>query len=172
MSTTRQARSEPSIPFNSSGPASSTTRLASCETVRGRADEDLSGARGLLEPRGEIDRLAGRECRLGAVDDDLARLDPDPGLELELVHGPSHRERRACRAQRVVLVGLRNAECRHHGVSRELLDDAPVLDDARGDVLEELVDTPAHDLGVGAGYEARRVDDVDEQNGCELALHD
>ena len=101
------------------------------ETVCGRADEDLARPRRLLEPRGEVHGLARRERRLGVVDDDLARLDADARLELELVDGLAHRERGARRPLRVVLVRLRNAERGHHGVAGELLDDAAVLHDAR-----------------------------------------
>ena len=67
---------------------------------------------------------------------------------------------------------LGNAERRHHGVACELLDDAAVLLDAPRDHLEEARDAAPHDLGVGAPHETRRVDDVDEQHRCELALHD
>ena len=160
------------MPLSSSGPASSTTRAARGEPIRGRPDEDLARAGGLLESGGEIDRLAGRERRLGVVDDDLTRLDPDPRLELELVHRFAHRERGASRALRVVLVRLRNAEGGHHGVAGELLDDAAVLRRRSAEtVSKNRVDAAAHDLRIGAGDEPCRVDDVDEQHGCELALH-
>ena len=141
------------------------------EPIRRRADEDLARSCGFLEPRREVHRLARRECRLRAVDDDLAGLDPDAGLELELVHGRAHRERGARGAERVVLVRLRNAERGHHGVAGELLDDAAVLHDALRDGLEEPRDAAAHDLRVGARDEPGRVDDVDEQHRCELSLH-
>ncbi len=159
------------MPFSSRGPASSTTRLPAARRYGRRADEDLPWPCRLLEPRGEVHRFAGREGRVGVVDDDLARLDADPRLELELDDGRAHRERGARSSQRVVLVRLRDAERGHHGISRELLDDASVLDDARRNHLEERVDTTADDLGVGARHQTRRVDDIDEQNGCELALH-
>ena len=80
-------------PSSSSGPASSTTSRPRSEAVRGRADQDLARRRRLLEARGEVDGLAGREGRVGVVDDDLARLDADPRLEPELV-----RPRRGWRA--------------------------------------------------------------------------
>jgi len=42
---------------------------------------------------------------------------------------------------------------------------------AMRDALEELRHPPARDLGVGAGDERRRIDEVDEQDGCELSFH-
>src|SRR2546421_6668834 len=38
--------------------------------------------------------------------------------------------------------------------------------------LEDLRHAPARDLRVGAGDERRRIDEVDEQNGCQLAFHE
>jgi hypothetical protein len=40
------------------------------------------------------------------------------------------------------------------------------------DPLEELRHPPARDLRVGTGDERRRIDEVDEQNGCELSFHE
>ena len=159
------------MPFSSSGPASSTTRLPAASRYAVGPIEDLPRPSRLLQPRGEVHRLACREGRFGVVDDDLARLDADPRLELEIVNRCAHRERCARSAQGVVLVCLRDAERGHHGIARELLDDAAMLDDARRDHLEERIDTTANDLGVGPRHQTRGVDDVDEQNGCELALH-
>jgi len=71
----------------------------------------------------------------------------------------------------VVLVRLRDAEGRHHGVAGELLDDAAVRGDAVRDALEVGLDTATHDLGIGTGDERRRVDEIDEQDRGELAFH-
>ena len=71
----------------------------------------------------------------------------------------------------VVLVRERNAEGGHHGIAGELLDDAAVRRDAARDVIEEPLHAPAHDLGIGGGDEVRRRDEVDEEDGRELALH-
>jgi hypothetical protein len=142
------------------------------EAVRGRPDEDLSRPRGLLQPRREVHGLAGDERRVGVLDHDLARLDPDPGLQAEVSDGLAHRERRPRRALRVVLVRLRNAERSEHRVAGELLHDAAVEGHALRDHLEEAVDAPPDDLRVGGRDEARRVDEIDEQHGGKLSLHD
>ena len=114
-----------------------------------------SGRRQLLEPRRDVDGLAGREGRLGVVGDDLAGLDADPRLEAEVPDRVQDRERGAQRALGVVLVRARDAERGHDGVAGELLDRAAVRLDAARDLLEEARDTPAHDLGIARGDEAR-----------------
>ena len=87
------------------------------------------------------------------------------------LHALERRERRANGALGVVLVRERDAEGGHDGVAGELLDRAAVRDDAMRDLVEEAVDPPADDLGIGVGEELRRVDEIDEEDGCELALH-
>ena len=72
----------------------------------------------------------------------------------------------------VVLVRERHAEGGHHRVAGELLDDAAVGDDAVRDLLEELRDAAADDLRVRARQQLRRGDEIDEQDGRELPLHD
>ena len=146
------------------------------EAARGQAvcrrpEQDLARPRRLLESRREVDGLAGDEGRVGVLDDDLSRLDPDPRLEPELADRVAHGERGLGRALRVVLVRLRHAERGEDGVPGELLDDPAVEHHAVGDHVEEAVDPPPHDLGVATRDEARRVDDVDEQHCCELSLH-
>ena len=134
-------------------------------------NEDLSRRGGLLEPRRDVDGLAGGEGRVGLVGDDLARLDPDPRLQPELVYRVEDRGRGAHSALGVVLVRLRNPERSHDGVAGELLDDAAVRRDAVGDVLEERVDTSANDLRIAGGDELRGAHEVDEDDGCKLAFH-
>ena len=101
---------------------------------------------------------------------DLARLDPDPRLQAEVADGVEDRERGPDGARGVVLVRPRDPERGHDRVADELLHRAAVSADAAGRPLEEAVDAPAHDLRVRCGDERGRVDDVDEQHGCELAL--
>ena len=141
------------------------------QPVRAGADEDLARRRGLLEPRGDVDGLAGREGRVAVVGDDLARLDADPGLELEVRDGLHDRERRPDGPLRVVLVRARDPERGHHRVAGELLHRAAVGDDAPGDVLEEARHAPANDLRVIGREELRRLDEIDEEDGRELALY-
>ena len=136
-----------------------------------RADQDLARLGLLLEARREVDGLAGGEGRLGVVGDDLAGLDPDPRLDAEVLDLLQRGERGTDGAFRVVLVGERDAEGRHHGVAGELLHRAAVRDDAVRHLVEEPRHPAAHDLRVGVGHELGRRDDVDEQDGCELSLH-
>ena len=65
----------------------------------------------------------------------------------------------------------RNAERRHHRVAGELLDGAAVRVDAVRDLVEEARHLRADDLGVGAGDELRRADEIGEEHGREFSLH-
>ena len=145
---------------------------AAREAVRRGAEQDLAGCGRLLEAGREVDGLPGDEGRVARlVDDELARLDADARHQAELVHGAAHRERRACGPLGVVLVRLRDPEGRENGVAGELLDDAAVERDAVGDALEELAHAAPHDLRIGAGDDAGRVDQVHEKDRRELSLH-
>ena len=106
------------------------------QPARKRADQDLARLGDLLEPRSDVDCLAGCERRVGLVRHDFPRFDPDPRLEAETVDGVEDRQRGADRALGVVLVRCRNPERCHDGVAGELLDDAPMRSDALRDVLE------------------------------------
>ena len=141
------------------------------EPVCARADQDLVGRGLLLEPHRHVDRLAGREGQVGFVRDDLARLDPDAGLELELAHALEDGEPGLHSAQGIVLVRLGDAEGDHDGVAGIPPHRAPMRLDAILDVLEEALHAPARDLGIGSGDERGRVDEVDEHDRCELSLH-
>src|SRR5262249_57662881 len=83
------------------------------EAVRRLADQDLARPGRLLQTGGHIDGLAGREGRVGLVDDDLARLDADARLDAGLLGALDDAERRADAALRLVLVRLRAAASRH-----------------------------------------------------------
>ena len=134
-------------------------------------EQDLPGLRLLLEAGRDVDGLAGGERRVAAVGDDLTRLDADARLEAELAHGLQDRQRGTNRTLGVVLVGLRNAEGGHHGVAGELLDLASVHLDALRDALEEPRHAAAHDLRIGARDQPGRVDQVHENDSCQLAFH-
>ena len=141
------------------------------EPARAGAEQDLAGLCGLLKPGGEVHGLAGRESRLGVLDDDLARLDADPHGQAQRLDRGEDRQRRAQCALRIVLVRERHAERRHHGVARELLDRSAVRLDAARDLLEVPVHTLAHDLGIRTDDEPGRIHEVDEQHRRDLPLH-
>ena len=141
------------------------------EPARARADQDLARRGGLLQARGDVDGLAGRERRLGVVGDDLARLDADARLEPEPVHGVEDRERRAEGALGVVLVRQRDAERGHDRVAGELLDDAAVRTMQCETWSKKRVTRRRTTSGSLRGDERGRVDEVDEEDGCELAFH-
>ena len=135
------------------------------------ADQYLAGSRGLLQARREGDRFAGGKGRVALVDDDLPRFDAHPGLEPDLADRVEHRERGANGALGVVLVCLGNAKSGQDCIAGEFLDDAAVRRHAMRDPLEELRHSPACDFRICSGDERRRIDQVDEQNGCQLSLH-
>src|SRR5690242_10973760 len=64
----------------------------------------------------------------------------------------------------------RRAEDRHHRVADELLDHAAVLLDALLGLPVIRVQHLAHVLGIGLVRPGGRVDQVDEEDGHELAL--
>ena len=117
------------LPFSSSGLDRLDLGRVADERERRLPDQHLARLRRLLQPRRHVDRVAGREPLL-RPGHDLARHDADPPLQPELGQRVSHLDRRAHRAQRVVLVQHRHPEHGHHGVADELLDAAAVpLDD-------------------------------------------
>ena len=98
---------------------------AAHESLGRRADENLSGARSLLEALGDVHCVACGE-RLAGARDDLPGVDADPHLEPEGRDGVAHLEGRAYRSQGVVLVDLRDTEDCHRCVADELLHRAAV----------------------------------------------
>ena len=104
------------------------------EAVRLGSDEHLACAGRLLEPRSDVDGVAGDERLAFTADDDLAGVDPDARLEPVLGDGGAHLGGGANGAQRVVLVRDGDPEDGHDGVADELLDGAAVaLEDRRED---------------------------------------
>ena len=109
------------------------------------AEVDLVRRRRLLEPRGDVDGVAGGQLLVGrgvVVGDDLAGVDAGAVGELDAVARQQvlvdvaqrrlHAGRRAHRAQRVVLVRARQAEHGHDRVADVLLDLAAVARDLGG----------------------------------------
>ena len=141
------------------------------KAVRDIADQDHSGLGGLFQSRGDVDGVAGDE-RVARAGDDLAGIDPDPGLKPEGGDGGLQFERRAGRAQGVVLVDLRDSEDRHDGVADELLDaramplerGARIVEVAGLELPERLGIQPRAGLGV-----ARDVAEEDRDRLAALA---
>jgi hypothetical protein len=117
------------------------------ERERGRTDQHLAGRCSLLESRRHVDRVTRRQP-LFSPRHDLAGRHADATLELELGQRVPHLDRRAQRAQGVVLVHGRHAEHGHHGVADELLDAASVALDNALHALEVGREQCAQPLGI------------------------
>ena len=141
----------------------------SSQAQRRLGEQDLTGLRRLLQPRGDVHGVTRREPLLGARDH-LAAADADPPLDAELGQGQLHLRRRLQRAHGIVLVHGRQPEDRHHGVADELLDDAAVALDDRLHPLEVAREQRAERLRVERLAERRRADDVAEEHGHDLPL--
>ncbi len=145
------------------------------EAARRLADQDLVGRRRLLESLRGVDRVARDECRAAVARDDLAAVDADadpqrrPALRRERLvqvrERPPHLEGGPHRPQRVVLVHLRDAEDRHHGVADELLDGAAVMLDRPAHRVVPGTEERAQRLRVEVLAEAGRVREIAEEDG-------
>ena len=144
------------------------------ERQRRSADQDLARWRGLLQPGRHVDGVARHE-RLAFAGHDLAGIDAgtegegdgellsEPGQPLaDLGH-------RAHRTQRIVLVGDRDPEHRHRGVSDELLDRAAVPLHDQADLLEVAPHRPSHRLRVEPLAQGGRSGHVTEDDGDGLS---
>ena len=152
------------------------------EPAGGVADQGLAGRGGLLQARGDVDRVAGDErLALGRIAcHDLTAVDAGADRDLHApaalevaVEAPQlllQLERRPHRPPGVVLERGRHSEHGHHGVADELLDGPAVaLDDRRGGL-----EVAQHHLPDGLGLEAlaqgRRAGDVREQDRHRFSL--
>ena len=145
------------------------------------SDEDLAGARRLLQPRGHVDGVAGDQavaaCLVTGHDPSRVqarpRLDRHAEVALELrvqeFELGAHIDRGTNRTERIVLVALRDAEDRHHGIADELLDGRAVAFENVPRRVEEPAQDVAERLGVQAIAERRRAAYVGEQDGDDLA---
>ena len=140
---------------------------AADEALGRRADEDLARTCGLLETRADVHRVARGE-RLAGTGDDLAGVDADTRVETEGADGVAHLDRSANRAQRVVLVNLRQPEDRHRRVAHELLHGPTVTLEDRTELRVVAGHQLAQDLRVGPLAERGRADEVAEDDGDRL----
>ena len=122
----------------------------------------------LLEAGGDVDGVSRYERLALASDDDLAGVHADPRLEPVGCHSFAHLPGRAYGAECIVLVRDGDAEDGHDRVADELLDRAAVALEDGAQVLEVPAHARAERLGVGRLAEARRADEVAEENGDDL----
>ena len=152
------------------------------DQVVGRlAEEHLAGLGSLLESRGHVHGVAGRQLLVGdrLTDDHLARVhagsrrDAEPVLAPELLvetlERLAHLERRAHRAKRIVLVDGRHPEHGNDGIADELLDRAAVPLERRLHRIEVAPHHAPQRLGVEQLAERGRAGDVREDDGDHLA---
>ena len=142
------------------------------------ADEHLARRGGLLEARGHVDRVAGREPLLGAGDD-LAGVDAHAQLQaravvalelvVQLAEGAAQLVGGPDCPERVVLVHDRHAEDRHDRVADELLHGPAVALDDHLRRLEVAGHHPAQALRVDPLAERGRAGHVAEEDGDDLA---
>jgi hypothetical protein len=138
------------------------------ESVRSRSEQDLARTCCLLEACGDVDGISGHKG-LALSGDDLTRVDPDPDVQaergdrrLDLVRG-SHG------TQRVVLVGIRDAEHGHRGIADELLDRAAMTLENRPQLSVETHHPLAEQLWVGAIAQGGRAHEIAKQDSHGFA---
>ena len=141
---------------------------ASHELLGQRPDEDLAARGRLLQPGGDVDRIAGDQ-RLATARNDLAGVDADAHAEPQLIDPTSDLGRGSNGTQSIVLVRGGPAEDGHRGVAYELLNAAAMgLEDfAQPRVIARHL--RAHDLRIGAITQRGRADEVTEEHGDRLA---
>ena len=142
---------------------------------RPRTDDDRTGLCRLLEPGGDVDRVAGDERAADAPrpGDDLTRVHADPKREPSVEDGLEpllHGERGVQCALGVVLERIRDAEDGHDGVAGELLDRPAGTPDLLRHRVVEAFEQHACPLGVLLVRERRRTDEVGEEHSGQLAL--
>jgi hypothetical protein len=127
----------------------------------------LAGLGGLLEVRGDVDRIA-CDQGLAFAGNDLSGVDADSDMKLQapdrladLIRGPHS-------AERVVLVHQGNAEDGHGGIADELLDRAAVALEDRAQLGVIAAHGLAQQLGVGTVAHSGRADEVAEEDSDRL----
>ena len=144
-------------------------------------EQDVAGTRRLLEPRGDIDRVAGgeRARRRAAPVTASPVLTPmrtarsTPALAAQLTAQLrdllAHLGRRADGTQRVVLVRDRDPEDRHHRVADVVLDRPAVALDHVAHAAKPALHRPPQRLGIDPLSQRRRSHDVGKDHGDDLA---
>jgi hypothetical protein len=139
------------------------------ECERRLSDQHLVGLGRLLEARGDVDRVAGREPLLGPGHD-LARVHTNPRLHTERRQSVPHLHGRPDGTQSVVLVHPRHAKHRHHRITDELLEGASVPLDDRPHPPEIAGKQRTNGLRIGHLAERGRLRHVAEQHRDRLTL--
>jgi hypothetical protein len=146
------------------------------QLVRLVAEQDLSGARGLLQPLGQVDRLAGELLvqRGGVAYQHIAGVDAQPDDEVESAFpaellGQSGEGRPELAdgqhgAQGVVLAQPVGAEGGHEAVTLPLADTGPVAAEGLADDLVEAVQELLHGLPVELALQLGGVDHLAEDD--------
>ncbi len=149
--------------------------------IGGLADHDLARRGDALQPGRGVHHVTGDvlpDDRAGRERDHrLARVDPDPHVDVQRRVGlvqlgdrVERAERRRHRALRIVLVGDGCAEDAHHRVTDELVEGpAEPLDVLLDPAVERQKHAP-HVLRVGAVRARREAHDVGEQHRDDAAL--
>ena len=175
MRTSSRHATPPSLPF-----ASTVLRLTELEGPADEpssplTDQDLARLRCLLEPGGDVDRVARREraSLARAADDDLAGVHPDPERELlaeQLGHPLLHPERDLQRPLSMVLLRRGRSEHCDNRVADELLERPPAERDLRFHRIVEAVEQVARVLGIERAAQLRRANQVGEEDRRQLSL--
>ena len=151
----RHAGTSSALPLSSRRRSSPTSTAARTRRSVLLPDQHLAGLRSLLQPGGDVDRIAGGEPLLGPGHD-LAGVDADAAGDLRLGKRVAHLDGGATSAQRIVLVRDRNAKHGHHGVADELLHRTAVR-----------LDDPLHPLEVAGEQRTQRFRVVEEPSAVE-----
>ena len=157
------------LPFQLQQPLLANLHRRRDEPERLRAEQHLPRLRRLLQPRRDIDRVAGRQTLLGAGQH-LPGVHADPALDPQLRQCIPHLHRRPTSPQRIILMHHRDTEHSHHRVPDELLHRATMrLNDALHP-LEVARQQPLQRLRIHRLPQRRRPDNVAEQHRHDLPV--
>jgi hypothetical protein len=134
----------------------------------GRRDANASGCGERLQPRGNVDAVAGDVVTL---DDDVAEVDPNAEFD-PLVGGDEQvaRSHLALHLHGAAQRGRRARKFDQHAVAGRTHDAAAVLGDLRIDQLRADLPQPGMRAGLVALHEPRIADDVGDDDRGELAV--